>query len=238
MYLKSGDTFAEHLKRLRSIRESNKKKSEKKVRRRLTADQRASIFSKTDGRCHVCGGKIEGNWHADHVLAHSVGGEHSPENYLPAHPLCNNYRWDYHPEEFQWILKLGVWVRTQIEKRTVLGKLISEKFIRYERTRLSRSHKNIVVRWQEFEEMPRVFGHGVEFYIQDENKNHEFVAFLDGYEWYHGSPKEVTIKIRKASDFKDPRILDKVRRDIESAIKEKRLWQGEVSQLVFAWLNG
>jgi len=95
----------------------------------------------------------------------------------------------------------------------------------------------IKVTWQEFEEVPEGFGHGVEFYMQDRNENREFVAFLEGYEWYHGSPKEVLIKIRKASDFKDPNILKNVRRDIESALKENRLCQGEISPLVFAWLN-
>ena len=55
-------------------------------------------------------------WKADHVLAHSSGGVHSPENYLPAHALCNGYRWDYDPEEFQWLLKIGVWARRQMER--------------------------------------------------------------------------------------------------------------------------
>ncbi|MDZ7654258.1 MAG: HNH endonuclease signature motif containing protein [Burkholderiaceae bacterium] len=70
------------------------------------------MLAKTAGRCHVCGGPIEGlNWHADHVLAHSGGGAHSVDNYLAAHPICNNYRWDYLDEEFREILRLGVWLR-------------------------------------------------------------------------------------------------------------------------------
>jgi hypothetical protein len=44
---------------------------------------------------------IPADWQADHVLAHGRGGEASCENYLPAHKLCNTYRWDYLPEEFQ-----------------------------------------------------------------------------------------------------------------------------------------
>jgi hypothetical protein len=50
------------------------------------------------------------------------GGAHSVDNFLPAHALCNNYRWDYSAEEFQYILKLGVWIRTQIEQETQLGR--------------------------------------------------------------------------------------------------------------------
>ena len=41
-------------------------------------------------------GFIERQCQADHVLAHSAGGGNRLEdNYLPAHALCNNYRWDY-----------------------------------------------------------------------------------------------------------------------------------------------
>jgi len=86
----------------------------------------------------VCGGPIDGYWEADHVLAHSGGGDNSVDNYLPAHRTCNNYRWDYLPEEFQEILRLGVWLRTQIEKQTVIGQSAGEAFIRYEKSRIAR----------------------------------------------------------------------------------------------------
>jgi hypothetical protein len=68
----------------------------------------------------------------DHVLAHSGGGAHRLDNHLPAHTLCNNYRWNYGSEEFQLILKLGVWPRTQIEKQTTLGKTATEQVAAYE----------------------------------------------------------------------------------------------------------
>lgn len=77
-------------------------------------------------------------WQADHVLAHSGGGGHSLQNYLPAHAVCNNYRWDYGPQEFQAILKLGVWLRTQIERGTKIGALAGESFVKHERIRVGR----------------------------------------------------------------------------------------------------
>jgi len=100
-------------------------------------------LSKTAGRCHICGGKIheDETWQADHVLAHAHGGEHSVENFLAAHAICNNYRWHYGAEEFQWILKLGVWTRTLIEKRDRLAMALAERFVKYERYRITR-HKN------------------------------------------------------------------------------------------------
>jgi len=77
-------------------------------------------------------------WQADHVMAHSAGGVHEVDNYLPAHSLCNNYRWDYLPEEFQYILKLGVWTRTQIERGTLLGDNVASSFAGHEAGRVKR----------------------------------------------------------------------------------------------------
>jgi hypothetical protein len=82
---------------------------------------------------------VEGDaWQADHVMAHSAGGVHGIDNYLPAHSLCNNYRWDYLPEEFQYILKLGVWTRTQIERGTPIGNDVANAFATYETRRIKR----------------------------------------------------------------------------------------------------
>lgn len=139
-YFDNTDDFVEFLKKLRGKRESAKahRKSTKPKRRPLKPIERELILSKTDSRCHICGGRVDGRWQADHVLAHSAGGVDSPDNYLAAHPVCNNYRWDYLPEEFQLILKLGVWARTEIEKNTKIGKEFSKKFLQKEKQRLRR----------------------------------------------------------------------------------------------------
>jgi hypothetical protein len=105
----------------------------------LAQANRIKVLQKTGGRCHICGGAIEsGDWQADHVLAHSAGGSRAVENYLPAHSLCNNYRWHYDAEEFQWILKLGVWLRTQIELGRIVGQAAGKKFCDYDRRRAGR----------------------------------------------------------------------------------------------------
>src|SRR5438128_3730417 len=85
-------------RRLRQCRREVKARTKQAGGRRgvLTEKKRNDVLLKTGERCHICGGPIEGgNWHADHVLAHSGGGKNEPDNYLPAHTLCNNYRWDY-----------------------------------------------------------------------------------------------------------------------------------------------
>jgi 5-methylcytosine-specific restriction endonuclease McrA len=113
----------------------------------LTNRHRRAILEKTSSRCHICGGIItDRDWQADHVLAHGTGGEHSLDNYLAAHSTCNNYRWHYTAEEFQWILKLGVWARTEIERQTRIGRHIGEKFCEKEVRRAQRRMPKKLVR--------------------------------------------------------------------------------------------
>lgn len=112
-------------------------------RTQLSKAQRQRIKNKTGGLCYLCGGPAGDTWQADHVLSHSGGGVSTEDNYLPAHSLCNNYRWHYSAEELQQILKLGVWVRTQIQKLTVVGRLVGERFLSHERQRLRRRKRLI-----------------------------------------------------------------------------------------------
>ncbi|MGO8985382.1 MAG: HNH endonuclease [Terriglobales bacterium] len=107
--------------RLRHLRRKRRKQHEKhrtggSPRNAPRGEARKKVLKQTARRCHICGGLIAKRWQADHVLAHSRGGPNSPENYLPAHRLCNRYRSDFSSEEFQWILKMGVWSRTMMQK--------------------------------------------------------------------------------------------------------------------------
>ena len=128
------DTLIDLHQRRENAKEANKRQG----RSRLSTKEREAVLQKTGGKCHICGGEIAGPWDADHIMAHSTGGQHATDNYLPAHESCNNYRWDYLPEEFELILKLGVWARTQVEKGTRLGRDVEESFAAYEAARASR----------------------------------------------------------------------------------------------------
>ena len=128
----------EKLVELRLMREAAKVQNRRMRGPRLRKADRDAILAKTAGRCHICGGDIEGAWQADHVMAHSAGGGSMTDNYLAAHRSCNNYRWDYLPAEFEFILKLGVLARTQIENGTKLGEKIEEKFEKVEAARMAR----------------------------------------------------------------------------------------------------
>src|SRR5215471_5118043 len=106
------------------------------IQRTLHAEARlVEHVSINHGRAHIL--VAEHPWQADHVFPHSGGGSHAADNYLPAHALCNNYRWEYTSEEFQHILKLGVWLRTQIERKT-LGLRRANSFLAHEAVRIAR----------------------------------------------------------------------------------------------------
>ncbi|MEO8302527.1 MAG: HNH endonuclease [Betaproteobacteria bacterium] len=134
------EAFSKLLRELRLVRRRRKMElaGTTRIRQSLSAIERRSILSKTAGRCHICGGIIAGVWHADHVLPHSSGGAHAVDNYLPSHALCNNYRWNYTAAEFQQILKLGVWLRTQIERKNLLGMKAAKNYLAYEKARVGR----------------------------------------------------------------------------------------------------
>lgn len=138
----SSKELIKQLKLLRAQRAKNKAKNRNlQTRKPLSSLQRKEIFDRTTGHCHICGDKISGAWDADHVLPHSRGGNHEITNYLPAHKSCNSARKGFEPQEILIIMKLGVWLKTQIEKETKLGLEAAEKFCEHDQKRASRRVK-------------------------------------------------------------------------------------------------
>jgi hypothetical protein len=129
------ESFERLVARLKELHEERKNYPRPPRRLSLTAKQRTDVLAKTDARCHLCGGEIEPGraFAADHVLPHAARGEHKLPNYLAAHRLCNGCRWFYSPEEFQWIMRMGVWARKQIEDEKPLGVKMGPVFLDHER---------------------------------------------------------------------------------------------------------
>jgi hypothetical protein len=134
----SPELLAQRLRDLRPKRRQSHAQQAKAARRHLSAEDRATVLRKTAGLCHLCGGEVVRRWQADHVLAHAGGGKHDIDNYLAAHALCNKYRRHYSPEEFQWVLKIGVWARARMEKNSTLGEQMLRQFFEYDRKREGR----------------------------------------------------------------------------------------------------
>jgi hypothetical protein len=128
------------LRKQRRERHRERRKLPLPPRTPLSQAERETVLLKSGRCCHICGGEIlDGErWQADHVRPHSAGGLHDLNNYLPAHKLCNTYRWDHDPEEIKWILKIGVWSRKQMEKRSKLGRELRAAFYKKELRRQQR----------------------------------------------------------------------------------------------------
>jgi hypothetical protein len=136
----SSDELSQRLGTLHADRKNRKSLPRAASRQSLTREQRTTVLRKTDGCCHLCGGEItESEFAVSHVVAHAAGGQALTDNYLAAHGTCNGSRWFYSPEEIQWILKMGVWARKQMEDRTPIGMTMLEPF--YQREKATRGRR-------------------------------------------------------------------------------------------------
>ncbi len=69
-----------------------RKNKAKKARRRnafIECVEGYVVFELCEGICGICGDPILEDFHVDHIIPLSRGGEHSYANTQAAHPLCN-----------------------------------------------------------------------------------------------------------------------------------------------------
>jgi 5-methylcytosine-specific restriction endonuclease McrA len=137
------ETLVQLAAKLRSYRKRRRARvfsgKPKSIRRALSKADRTEILAKTRGRCHLCGGVIgSAPWDANHVFPLALGGKQGLENYLPTHRSCNGAKWHLRPKELALVLKLGAWLRSEIERGTSLGKTAGEAYCKTERRRAGR----------------------------------------------------------------------------------------------------
>lgn len=60
-------------------------------RRRIPERERLAIFGKHEGRCHICGDKINSGqaWDVEHIIPLGLGGSDDQDNLAPAHVNCH-----------------------------------------------------------------------------------------------------------------------------------------------------
>lgn len=64
------------------------------TRRHISTTERAAIFASAEGKCHLCGDKIDGvseRWEIEHVVPLAMGGDEDrgSKNLQPAHIACH-----------------------------------------------------------------------------------------------------------------------------------------------------
>lgn len=65
---------------------------------------RDEIWERDGGRCHVCGKKCDPrDWHLDHLVPISRGGEHTRLNVAVSHPTCNHRRFVSGPAQLRMV---------------------------------------------------------------------------------------------------------------------------------------
>lgn len=64
------------------------------TRRSFNRKQRAEIFERAGGVCHICDGKIGVTeaWDVEHIRPLSMGGDNEPDNLAPAHVKCHRVK--------------------------------------------------------------------------------------------------------------------------------------------------
>lgn len=69
---------------------SSRRRARKRGAPLVETIDRAVVWERDAGRCHICGRKADPyNWHLEHLIPLALGGEHSYRNVAVSHPACN-----------------------------------------------------------------------------------------------------------------------------------------------------
>jgi hypothetical protein len=132
-YIEKKEFLSAELRRLNELR--SEKKNEKKKSKTLKKSEKEEVFKKTKGLCHICGIDLQ---EEKFSITNSFGKETSFETSLPACQSCKRIYDNYLPSEIKWILKIGLWAKTQIEYETEIGKDIAIEIVEQEKDREKR----------------------------------------------------------------------------------------------------
>ncbi len=116
-FIDKKEILSAELRRLSKSRNDNKSISKS---RRFKKAEKEKIYNKTSGVCHICGIKLSPDSFSITASTTTNG-----ETFLPACKACKRMHDNYLPEEIKWILKIGLWVKTQIEYETEIGNMVS-----------------------------------------------------------------------------------------------------------------
>lgn len=103
------------------------------------------------------------------------------------------------------------------------------------------------IMWHEVEDsrhMPAA-GHGIEFYHKDYGKARQLVAFLEGFDWYHGKPGPSHVYILNANALdrevaltdREGIVQETKRAIIDYLAREERTLCGEISDKISIHAN-
>jgi hypothetical protein len=109
-------------------------------------------------------------------------------------------------------------------------------------SRTSRDAQRPTFIWTEWEgNPPSDFGHGVKFHDKKRGEPNDIVAFVEGFDWLKGNPKQITIHCIKPDAVTTRKTLDSFKKMIEEHIRKRDLggW-GQLlgrSRRLYNWMN-
>lgn len=118
----------------RRLKEERLASNSKKKISRTSKQQKEEILDSTNSVCHMCGIHLTID---DFSITSSIGVDFV-EKKMPACLSCKKIYDRYLPDEIRWAMKIGLWVRTQIDFETDLGNEIALRIIEEEKYRESR----------------------------------------------------------------------------------------------------
>ena len=98
--------------------------------------------------------------------------------------------------------------------------------------------ESIKIIWEEHEVIPDRLGHGMIFISSQEMSEEGILAFVDGFEWYHGWSNEVRVLIRKPDSKYNEGFLSELKDEIEKLVLVRKVRHGELTPKVRVWING
>jgi 5-methylcytosine-specific restriction endonuclease McrA len=132
-YIEKPEILSAEFRRLKSERLKTKEKKQSfstSISKRLKTE----IFELTNGVCHICGVHLT----IDNFSITTAPNAESEIQKMPACLSCKKIYDKYLPDEIRWAMKIGLWIKTQIEFETELGKEIALRVIEEEKYRESK----------------------------------------------------------------------------------------------------
>jgi hypothetical protein len=94
--------------------------------------------------------------------------------------------------------------------------------------------------WQRWTRTPSsggYLGHGICIYDRKRHPGNQLIAFVEGYEWYHGRSEVVIIHLIKPDVTTTTEILQEVRGILEAGLKPKHFPNGMLTPRIEAVAN-
>lgn len=93
--------------------------------------------------------------------------------------------------------------------------------------------------WQTWTRSPSgdELGHGLCIYDRKRNRGNQIIAFVEGYDWYHGQSEIVLIHVIEPDTTTTSGILQELKEILEVSLKKNHLPNGMLTPRIEAWAN-